>query len=128
MVQKRKRRSEKEWIELIQQCRNSGLSDKNWCESNGIERSQFYRKIKELREKAVSIPNHSVNTSSPRQEVVEIRLDQTVLAPEKHKLVKDAVSESPAIRISLGTISLEISNHAAADTIVNTLSALRMLC
>ena len=31
-----KRRSQEEWMELIQICRNSGLSDRAWCIQEGI--------------------------------------------------------------------------------------------
>jgi len=40
------RRSQDEWFQLIQECRNSGLSDRAWCEQHGIEPSdesaEFY--------------------------------------------------------------------------------------
>ena len=31
-----KKRSDKEWMELITLCRQSGLSDSAWCMNNGI--------------------------------------------------------------------------------------------
>lgn len=36
MVHRRPRRSDQEWLELIQQCRSSGLTDKQWCEQHNI--------------------------------------------------------------------------------------------
>ena len=48
MVQKQAKRSEQEWMNLIQECRASGLSDKDWCEQHGIPVSSFYNKISEL--------------------------------------------------------------------------------
>ena len=30
------RRTEEEWVQLIQECRTSGLSDKEWCRQNNV--------------------------------------------------------------------------------------------
>ena len=30
------------WLELITQCRSSGLTDRQWCIENGISASTFY--------------------------------------------------------------------------------------
>lgn len=40
------------WMNCIQQCRVSGLSDYAWCNKNGISISSFYYNIKRLRSKA----------------------------------------------------------------------------
>ena len=42
MVQRHPKRSDQEWMELIQECRTSGLTDKAWCERNHIQRSSLY--------------------------------------------------------------------------------------
>ena len=31
-----KRRTDEDWLSLIQQCRSSGFSDRVWCEQNDI--------------------------------------------------------------------------------------------
>ena len=42
---KRKYRTDEEWLSLIQECRLSGLTDKQWCETHQICPSNFYYKI-----------------------------------------------------------------------------------
>ena len=32
------RRTDEEWLSLIQQCRSSGFSDRAWCEQNDISK------------------------------------------------------------------------------------------
>jgi hypothetical protein len=57
------RRTDTEWMKLIQECRTSGSSDKEWCEQHSIPISTFYTKISTLRKKACDIPavqNHVV--------------------------------------------------------------------
>ena len=46
---KRKYRTDEEWLSLIQECRLSGLTDKQWCEAHQICPSNFYYQIKKFR-------------------------------------------------------------------------------
>lgn len=56
MTQRNPRRTDEEWLSLIQECRSSGLSDKCWCEEHHIHTSNFYYQIRRLRKKACTIP------------------------------------------------------------------------
>ena len=40
-----KRRTDEEWLSLIQQCRSSGFSDRVWCEQNDISVNPFYNTV-----------------------------------------------------------------------------------
>lgn len=44
-------RSLEEWMALITECRQSGLSDAAWCEQQGISVSSFYNAATRLRKK-----------------------------------------------------------------------------
>ncbi|MFR5148830.1 MAG: IS66 family insertion sequence element accessory protein TnpA [Ruminococcus sp.] len=59
MPKKNPRRTDKEWLNLIQECRSSGLSDKCWCQEHHIHTSNFYYQIRRLRQKACEIPGTS---------------------------------------------------------------------
>ena len=41
MATRQPRRSDQEWFDLIMECRQSGLSDKAWCEEHGIPTSMM---------------------------------------------------------------------------------------
>ena len=51
LIMKRSER-DKYWMELIQTCRVSGLSDYEWCRINHIPTSSFYYNVKRLRMEA----------------------------------------------------------------------------
>ena len=61
-----------DWMQLIQECRTSGLSDREWCSQNGIPVSTFYYHIKRLREQACDIPASVSRKAAVRQEVVRL--------------------------------------------------------
>ena len=70
-------RSNAEWMELITQCRQSGLSDSMWCEQQGIPASTFYNAVTRLRKMACAIPAPSKKAKlsmdfTAKQEVVKI--------------------------------------------------------
>ena len=56
-MNRRIHRSDEEWMQLITSCRQSGLSDKEWCVSNGIVVSSFYNGVVRLRKKTARSRN-----------------------------------------------------------------------
>ena len=49
-------RSLDEWMELVTECRQSGLTDAAWCIEHGISPGCFYNAVTRLRKKACQIP------------------------------------------------------------------------
>lgn len=72
MVQRHPRRTDQEWMALIQECRTSGLTDKAWCEQHHIQRSNFYYHIRRFRSMACEIPDNPMSSCPEQHEVVAI--------------------------------------------------------
>ena len=103
------------WLELITQCRSSGLTDRQWCLENRIPVSTFYYHVRALRKKACTIPE-TVDASAQKQEVVQIPLWETEQNPS------DPVAlPTPSVCLELQGIRVEIHEQAGADVIRNTL-------
>ena len=73
-------RSLDEWMELVTECRQSGLTDAAWCNEHGISPSCFYNAVTRLRKKACQIPDpaHKASTldlTSHKQDVVQIAIE-----------------------------------------------------
>lgn len=127
MSSKRLHYSDEKWLNLISECRSSGLSDKDWCMEHQIGISTFYYHVKRLCNKACSIPPAAVGAVIPcqKQEVVELNFNPV------SELPMNCSSEeitATAIKISMHGIQIEITNAAAESTIVQTLTALQKLC
>ena len=119
---KRLHYSDEKWLDLISECRSSGLSDKDWCMEHQIGISTFYYHVK-----ACSIPPAAVGAVIPcqKQEVVELNFNPV------SELPMNCSSEeitATAIKIPMHGIQIEITNAAAESTIVQTLTALQKLC
>ncbi len=130
MVQKRIRRTDQEWLDLIQECRTSGLTDKEWCEQQHIQRSNFYYQIRRLRKKACEIPDNPISSSQEHHEVVAIDFSMPESFPEKNisKEGSNEIRDISAIRLVFPGFSVEIHNGAAGETIRNTIAALQQIC
>ena len=76
-------RSLDEWMELVIQCRQSGLSDAAWCSEHGISPSCFYNAITRLRKRACQIPEpagkaSTLDLTSHKQDVVQIAIEPEI--------------------------------------------------
>lgn len=128
MTEKHSRRTDEEWLNLIRECRSSGLTDKCWCKEHHIHTSSFYYQIRRLRKMACQIPETTYISSPKKQEIVEISFDEPVPHPTQEKSSVGNDSPQTAIRIIVHGFQIEITNAAASETVFHTLSALQRLC
>ena len=94
MPKKNPRRTDKEWLDLIQECRSSGLSDKCWCQEHHIHTSNFYYQIRRLRQKACEIPEPVHSSFSGKQEVVPLSFEEPAVCPSSVQLKTDTIPDS----------------------------------
>ena len=58
-------RSLDEWMKLVTECRQSGLTDAAWCTEHGISPSSFYNAVTRLRKRACQIPDEYYGSNVP---------------------------------------------------------------
>lgn len=129
-------RSSAEWMELITQCRQSGLSDSMWCEQQGIPASTFYNAVTRLRKMACSIPAPSKEAKlsmdfTAKQEVVKIDIiPEPETVPEMitpvpaRQVPPEHFDNSHKIEIILGAASIKVGSGAdpvLLETAIRTL-------
>ena len=124
-----------DWMQLIQECRTSGLSDREWCSQNDIPASTFYYHIKRLREQACDIPASVSRKAAVRQEVVRLDIIDELPGTIRNEQLSSrvhpgppSVPESAAVRINCGGAVLEVMNGAGTEVIRAALLAVRGLC
>ena len=123
-------RTDEEWMELITLCRQSGLSDDQWCREHGIPASTFYRHVKILRQKACDVPAPVRENISPKQEVVPVQVTD-IQEPDRIKNsfpIPEIGVQEPAIRIHLGSAYIDIMNHADTTLLSAAVMALKTVC
>lgn len=130
MAQKRIKRTDQEWFDLIKDCKTSSLKVKIWCEQHGITEKVIDYHTRRLRQKGYTIPR-KIPQAIPyeKQEVVCLDISKSLFSDQKEILPSNPfTAHAAALRFHFQGIPVEISNHAARETIENTLLALRSLC
>ena len=115
-----------DWMRLIQECRSSGLCDKDWCLQNDIAISSFYAAIRRCRKNACKVPATTKSTAVV-QEVVPVTFDEPIPAVRTISPLKDLESFA-TIQVIVNDYKIQISDNCAKETIKNTLLALREIC
>lgn len=130
-----KRISSDEQFRLIMECRQSGLSDYQWCQANDINPGTFYNWISRLRRKGMVIPG-SVATTEPTaaelQEVVKVELIPDHAFMPKRPVSNDCLvhdpatmhQKEPAVEILLGNSTIRFFRGADRELIEATLRCL----
>ena len=122
-----KRVCKEDQIRLLMECRQSGLSDYQWCEQNGVHPGNFYNWVSKLRKSGYTFPESAAksNATPNRQEVVKLDLVRDwEPSPIIEQNVSRAISpETPSIAAELlvGGITLRLFNGADEQLIQNTL-------
>ena len=105
----------KEWAEMVQECRSSGLTVKEWCINNGVNIKTYYYRLKRVRDficdnKLVNISNDSL---SSHHDIVPVPMDtiphnDTRFAPKNTTSAQEASGYAMATREQAIALSLRI--------------------
>lgn len=109
---------------FIMECRNSGLSDYQWCQDHNIKPGTFYNWVKRLRQSGCTdIPapaRRGTYREAPKQEVVRLDFTETVAPVPTH-----SNPFIPVIELIQGNTSIRIANGADPELLAHTLRLLR---
>lgn len=123
-----KRTAPDEQFRLITECRQSGLSDYQWCHQHDVNPGTFYNWISRLRKRGYPIPAADTELSiENRQEVVKInlipdRIVGTVLSPQagaaNHATFEPSV---PIMEVSIGNATIRLFVNADTELVETVL-------
>ena len=124
-----KRVCKKDQIKLIMECRQSGLTDYQWCEKNGIHSGTFYNWVSKLRKQGYTFPESEAksNATPNLQEVVKVDL---IPCEESSQIIEQNVSiptiSSESIVDDLNAVKLYIGlyNNANEQLIEKTIQCI----
>ena len=122
-----------EQIRLINECRQSGMTDAEWCRENDIAVSTFYNWVSRCRKAAaeqIPAPNYGHHADPlPKQDVVPIDIVPDHL-PEQHaasQMQQMYLDNSHTIEVAIKDITVRISNHADPVLLTRTFRLLQEL-
>jgi transposase-like protein len=121
-----------EQFRLIMECRQSGLSDYQWCQMQDINPATFYNWISRLRKRGMVIPDSSGATrqpASPFQEVVKVELiqeDALSVPMEQNTSILSSLANDvqPAVEILIDNATIRFFNSTEQNLVETTLKCL----
>ena len=125
-----KRVCKKDQIKLIMECRQSGLTDYQWCEKNGIHSGIFYNWVSKLRKQGYTFPESEAksNATPNLQEVVKVDLipcEESSQIIEQNVSIPTISSESiVAAELVMGNVTLRLYNNANEQLIEKTIQCI----
>jgi transposase-like protein len=112
------------------ECRQSGLSDYQWCHQNGINNSTFYNWVKKLRDVACQetliepVSNHQVTPA--RQDVVKVNvIPKNDLISVSNPRIPALDTASASIELNLNGCNIKIHNNVDPTLLAHTINLLR---
>ena len=116
-----------EQIRLINQCRQSGLTDADWCRENDIAVSTFYNWVSRCRKAAadqIPPPNYRhLEVPRPKQDVVPIGIVPDHIS-EQHtasQMQNSYLDNSHTIEVTMKDVTIRIHNDADPVLLTKTL-------
>ncbi len=130
-----KHRSRDEQMQLIMECRTSGLPDYQWCEQNDINKSSFYNWVNRLRKAGYQFPDSERRKHSlpVKQEIVKVGIlsneieESSIVEEQNARFLKQAVTGSdhaPAVEIQIAGTTVRFFNHTNPEILKCTLEFL----
>lgn len=114
------RRSGQEWLDLITDCRTSGMTISAWCKAHSIPKGSYESAVKRLINQGRLAPPQKTRTASSGRVVC-------ISDPTADAYLEKSPG-SIALILEIYGSRLEIMNHAAPETIRSTLTVLQELC
>ena len=112
MAQKRIKRTDQEWFDLIKDCKTSSLKVKIWCEQHGITAKAIDYHTRRLRQKGYTIPQRIPQTfPCEKQEIVCLDISKSLFAGQKEITSTDPWAANAAVlQLDFQGTSIGISN------------------
>ena len=124
-----------EQIRLINECRQSGMTDADWCRENDISVSTFYNWVSCCRKAAadqIPMPNYGHHVEPlPKQDVVPIDIvpDQSPEQNTASQMQQTHFDNSHTIEVTMKDTVIRIHNDADPMLLTRTLRLIQeVLC
>lgn len=128
-----RKRNLNEWMDIITECRQSGMSDAAWCELNGVSVNCFYNAVSRLRKKACEIPAPqgkacALDITSTKQDIVEVSITPDII-PSKtlpsQEMSPMYLDNSHTIEITVNGMSIKLNNSVSPVLLERILYSMR---
>jgi len=113
------------WLDVIRQCRASGLTNQVWCEQHDISLKSYYYWIAKIRKKALEELPRKRNGSRPVMEQTALLPDGAPEFTEVSLHGRQDFSAAPAAVLHIGTVTVELFEDTSRELLEAVMKAVR---
>jgi len=114
------------WLDVIRQCRASGMTNQEWCEQNGVSLKSYYYWLAKIRKLALEdLPRKQYASVLPADQK-NSGLSQHQAAFTELSLPNTAAFDNNATAIlHIGSVTIEIFEHTSSELISSIVKAVQ---
>ena len=113
------------WLDVIRQCRASGLTNQVWCEQHDISLKSYYYWIAKIRKLALEELPRKRNGSRPVMEQTTLLPDAPPEFTEVSVRGRQDFSAAPAAVLHIGTVTVELFEDTPRELLEAIMKAIR---
>ena len=113
------------WLDVIRQCRASGLTNQVWCEQHDISLKSYYYWIAKIRKMALEELPRKNHGSRPVMEQTVPMLDAAPEFTEVSLRGRQDFTAAPAAVLHIGTVTVELFEDTPCGLLETILKAVR---
>ena len=113
------------WLDVIRQCRASGLTNQVWCEQHDISLKSYYYWIVKIRKMALEELPRKRNGSRPVMEQTVLLPDAAAEFTEVSLRGRQDFTAAPAAVLHIGTVTVELFEDTSRKLLEAIMKAVR---
>ena len=113
------------WLDVIRQCRASGLTNQVWCEQHDISLKSYYYWIAKIRKMALEELPRKRNGSRPVMEQTVLLPDAAAEFTEVSLRGRQDFTAAPAAVLHIGTVTVGLFEDTPCGLLETILKAVR---
>ena len=113
------------WLDVIRQCRASGLTNQAWCEQHDISLKSYYYWIAKIRKLALEELPRKRNGSRPVMEQTVLLPDAAAEFTEVSLRGRQDFTAAPAAVLHIGTVTVELFEDTSRELLEAVMKAVR---
>ena len=113
------------WLDVVRQCRASGLTNQVWCEQHDISLKSYYYWIAKIRKMALEELPRKRNGSRPVMEQTVLLPDAAAEFTEVSLRGRQDFTAAPAAVLHIGTVTVELFEDTSRELLEAIMKAVR---
>ena len=108
----------REWEEQIQECQNSGMKVRDWCKTNGLNETTYYRRLRIIREEYLQSGGNSAH------QIVSVGVSNEIAGAISNQTSSAKPDSQDKVVMRKGGIEIELPQSISQSTLPAVLRGL----